>query len=143
MFSFIESWWIFVSASTLCHDLLEKAMAPHSSVLAWRIPGMAEPSGLPSMGSQSWTRLKRLSSSSSMTYCFGLMYVKKIQENHFFLNSFINLFLAVLSLHCCVGFSLVAANVQNSCRGFCCCGAQALGAQASIVVTCGLSSCGA
>ena len=30
---------------------LEKEMAPHSSVLAWRIPGMAEPGGLPSMGS--------------------------------------------------------------------------------------------
>ena len=29
----------------------EKAMAPHSSVLVWRIPGMAEPGGLPSMGS--------------------------------------------------------------------------------------------
>ena len=29
---------------------LEKAMATHSSVLAWRIPGMGEPSGLPSMG---------------------------------------------------------------------------------------------
>ena len=30
---------------------LEKAMATHSSVLAWRIPGTAEPGGLPSMGS--------------------------------------------------------------------------------------------
>ena len=30
---------------------LEKEMAPHSSVLAWRIPGMGEPGGLPSMGS--------------------------------------------------------------------------------------------
>ena len=30
---------------------LEKAMAPHSSILAWRIPGMGEPGGLPSMGS--------------------------------------------------------------------------------------------
>ena len=30
---------------------LEKAMATHSSVLAWRIPGTAEPAGLPSMGS--------------------------------------------------------------------------------------------
>ena len=29
---------------------LEKAMAPHSSVLAWRIPGTEEPRGLPSMG---------------------------------------------------------------------------------------------
>ena len=30
---------------------LEKEMATHSSVLAWRIPGMGEPGGLPSMGS--------------------------------------------------------------------------------------------
>ena len=29
----------------------EKAMAPHSSTLAWRIPGTEEPGGLPSMGS--------------------------------------------------------------------------------------------
>ena len=43
---------------------LEKEMATHSSVLAWRIPGMGEPGGLQSMGSQSRTRLKRLSSSS-------------------------------------------------------------------------------
>ena len=32
-------------------DLLEKEMATHSSVLAWRIPGTEEPGGLPSMGS--------------------------------------------------------------------------------------------
>ena len=30
---------------------LEKVMATHSSVLAWRIPGTGEPGGLPSMGS--------------------------------------------------------------------------------------------
>ena len=30
---------------------LEKEMATHSSVLAWRIPGVGEPGGLPSMGS--------------------------------------------------------------------------------------------
>ena len=29
---------------------LEKEMATHSSVLAWRIPGTGEPSGQPSMG---------------------------------------------------------------------------------------------
>ena len=29
---------------------LKKEMATHSSVLAWRIPGTGEPSGLPSMG---------------------------------------------------------------------------------------------
>ena len=32
-------------------DLLEKAMAPHSSTLAWKIPGMEEPGGLQPMGS--------------------------------------------------------------------------------------------
>ena len=31
--------------------LLEKEMATHSSILAWRIPGMGEPGGLLSMGS--------------------------------------------------------------------------------------------
>ena len=31
---------------------LEKEMATHFSVFAWRIPGTAEPGGLPSMGSQ-------------------------------------------------------------------------------------------
>ena len=30
---------------------LEKEMATHSSVLAWRLPGTAEPGGLPSVGS--------------------------------------------------------------------------------------------
>ena len=43
---------------------LEKEMATHSSVLAWRIPGTGEPGGLPSLGSHS---RKRLSSSSSRT----------------------------------------------------------------------------
>ena len=31
---------------------LEKEMATHASVLAWRIPGTGEPGGLPSMGSR-------------------------------------------------------------------------------------------
>ena len=36
---------------TLHFHVLEKEMATHSSVLAWRIPGMGEPDGLPSVGS--------------------------------------------------------------------------------------------
>ena len=32
-------------------DPLEKEMATHSSVLAWRIPGTGKPGGLPSLGS--------------------------------------------------------------------------------------------
>ena len=42
---------------------LEKEMATHSIVLAWRIQGTGEPGGLPSMGSQSQTQL----SSSTLT----------------------------------------------------------------------------
>ena len=50
---------------TFHFHVLEKEMATHSSVLAWRIPGMGEPGGLLSMGSHSRTGLKQLSSSSS------------------------------------------------------------------------------
>ena len=38
-------------------DPLEKEMATHSSILAWRIPWAEEPGRLHSTGSQSWTRL--------------------------------------------------------------------------------------
>ena len=37
---------------TFHFNALEKEMATHSSVLAWRIPGTGEPGGLPFMGSQ-------------------------------------------------------------------------------------------
>ena len=43
---------------------LEKDVATHSSVLAWRIPGTGEPGGLIYGVTQSQTQLKRLSSSS-------------------------------------------------------------------------------
>ena len=38
-------------------DLVEKAMAPHFSILAWKVPWTEEPGGPQSMGSQSRTRL--------------------------------------------------------------------------------------
>ena len=74
-----EAWWAAVhgvakSRTRLSNftfifpfHALEKEMATHSSILAWTIPGMAEPGGLSSMGSQSQTRLKQLSSNSSST----------------------------------------------------------------------------
>ena len=39
-----------LSLFTFHFHALEKEMATHSSVLAWRIPGTGEPGGLPSMG---------------------------------------------------------------------------------------------
>ena len=45
--------WTQLSDFTFTFDFhaLEKELATHSSVLAWRIPGTMEPGGLPSMGS--------------------------------------------------------------------------------------------
>ena len=42
-------------------DALEEGMATHSSILAWRIPWMEEPSELQSIGLQSRTQLMQLS----------------------------------------------------------------------------------
>ena len=59
----MKSWtWLNNFTFTFHFPALEKEMATHSSVLAWRIPGTGEPGGLSSMGSQTWTRLKWLSS---------------------------------------------------------------------------------
>ena len=41
--------WKFIWKFTV--HALEKEMATHSSILAWRIPGTGEPGGLPSLGS--------------------------------------------------------------------------------------------
>ena len=45
--------WARVSDLTFTFHFhaLEKEMGTHSSVLAWRIPGIGEPGGLPSLGS--------------------------------------------------------------------------------------------
>ena len=47
-----KSWrWLSDFTFTFHFHALEKEMATHSSVLAWRPPGTGEPGGLPSMGS--------------------------------------------------------------------------------------------
>ena len=62
---------------------LEKEMATHSSILARRIPKTEEPGGLQSMGSQSQTQLKQLSSSSivDLQYCLFLVFMKSYKVN--------------------------------------------------------------
>ena len=54
----------------------EKAMAPHSSTLAWKIPWMEEPGGLQSMGSLSQTRL------SDFTFTFHFHALEKEMATH-------------------------------------------------------------
>ena len=50
-------------------DPLVEGMAPHSSIIAWRIPRTEEPRRLQSVRSHSRTRLKQL----SMHACIGLL----------------------------------------------------------------------
>ena len=58
---------------TLHFHALEKEMATHSSVLAWRIPGTGEPGGLPSMGSHrfghDWSDLAVAAACTSINSC--------------------------------------------------------------------------
>ena len=56
--------------------LLEKAMAPHSSTLPWKIPWMEEPGGLQSMGMLSQTRL------SDFTFTFHFHELEKEMATH-------------------------------------------------------------
>ena len=47
-------------------DPLEESMATHSSILAWRIPWTKEPGGPQSLGWQSQTQLKQLSTQHAL-----------------------------------------------------------------------------
>ena len=64
---------------------LEKEMAPHSSVLAWRIPGTGEPGGWPSMGSHrvghDWSDLAAVA--AIVFYGFLLFWYNKISNRTF------------------------------------------------------------
>ena len=66
--------------SLIWEDPLEEGMAIHSRILAWRIPWTEEPGGLQSIGSQSQTLLKQLSTQA--WYMKQLWY--KPKQNHIF-----------------------------------------------------------
>ena len=60
----------------MLEGMLEKAMAPHSSTLAWKIPWMEEPGRLQSMGLQSGARL------SDFTFTFHFHALEKEMATH-------------------------------------------------------------
>ena len=80
-----RAWWAAVHGVTrsrtrlskftfTCHfHALEKEMATHSSVLAWRIPGTGEPRGLPSLGSHrvghDWSDLAAAAARMGCCHC--------------------------------------------------------------------------
>ena len=78
-----ESWtWLSDFTFTFHFHALEKEMAIHSSVLAWRIPGTGEPGGLPSMGlhrvGHNWSDLAQ--HSTKVYACINMVPCQVIQE---------------------------------------------------------------
>ena len=68
---------------------LEKEMATHSSVLAWRIPGTGEPGGLPSMGSHrvghDWSDLAAAAAEPSfLKMVLGFCNIHELMWNYYF-----------------------------------------------------------
>ena len=76
--SLIYSMSFHVANGKILFLLLEKEMATHSSVLAWRIPGTGEPGGLPSMGphivGHDWSDLAAAAAAFHWVYVLHLLY---------------------------------------------------------------------
>ena len=76
----ICAWAFLDSNSSLLNKggkfILEKATAPHSSTLAWKIPWMEEPDGLQSMGSL------RVRHDSDFTFTFHFHALEKEMATH-------------------------------------------------------------
>ena len=69
--------WLSNFTFTFHFPALEKEMASHSSVLAWRIPGTGEPGGLPSMGlhrvGHNWRYLAAAEAANLFLWCSMLL----------------------------------------------------------------------
>ena len=92
-----EAWWAtvhgVVKSRTRLSDFtftfyfhaLEKEMATHSSVLAWRIPGTGEPGGLPSMGPHrvrhDWSNLEA-AAAAYIYYRFWFVFTMRLIYSH-------------------------------------------------------------
>ena len=61
---------------SLKYNNMEKEMATHSSILAWRIPGMGEPGGLPPVGSHrvghNWSNLAAAAGGTKVNIMKGI-----------------------------------------------------------------------
>ena len=120
-------------------------MAPHSSILTWRIPWTEKPGSLQSMGLQESDTTQRLKPTNHHTlihssvdrhlgYFSVLAFVNSTAVNIgtvcLFRHNFLYSLLAVLGLHCRVSFSFVVVSRAMpqlgaraaQCSGFSCCG---------------------
>ena len=85
--------WLSDFIFTFHFHALEKEMATHSSVLAWRMPGAGEPGGLPSMGlhrvGHDWSDLAAVAAAALSP--FMVQYLKALFEmNMLFENIVLN-----------------------------------------------------
>ena len=76
--------WLSDFTLTFHFPALEKQMVPHSSVLAWRIPGTGEPGGLPSMGSHrvghDWSDLAAAAADKSLLLILFPKYLSTVEK---------------------------------------------------------------
>ena len=107
--------------SLVCEDPLEKGMATHSSILAWRIPWMEELFGLQSMGSQrvghDWVTFISLHFSTSHTskfYLWNILNVIKVFWKRY--KSIHNYFLMFLTLNSGLGFPGGPESKESACN---------------------------
>ena len=93
-------------------------MAPHSSVLAWRIPGMGEPGGLPSMGSHrvghDWSDLAAAAAAAAVATLI-ISFEKSYSELYLCLVR-INYYLCHPRWRVCVSSSHLLTHVGILCR---------------------------
>ena len=139
------AWWAAVhgvaksrtrlSDFTFQFHALEKEMATHSSVLAWRIPGTGEPAGLPSMGlhrvGPNWSDLAAAAAGPSSSFC------SHIAQNTLSLGWFIwwfiwweliikrsicSLVFLIVFVKCCLGRNYIynSSVTSSSCSIICC-----------------------
>ena len=92
---------------------LEKEMAIHSSILAWRIPGMAEPGGLPSMGSHrvghNWSDLAAAAAAAAADLIFFFLVDEIFLLFVCFKYTFIYFNWRLITLQYCIGFALITS----------------------------------
>ena len=83
-----HDWATSISLFTFHFHTLEKEMATHSSVLAWKIPGTGEPGGLPSMGShrigQDWRDLAAAADLAILIYINQFQFITVVIFFFFF-----------------------------------------------------------
>ena len=83
---------------------LEKEMATHSSVLAWRIPGTGEPGGLPSKGSHrvghDWGDLAVAAAAGKLRSCMLYGHTNKTNKKECYMIGFFFFFLSICFRFC-------------------------------------------